>query len=141
MRFLALGETLEAPAIDKEEVEPAVVVIVVEGEAAAGGFEKIFVFADAAEDGFDVEARAFDDIDEGDAEWSAFDGGFRPWRRRCGLGVVAAFDGANLWFRRGFLLLLTGQGQNICEGKYESGAAERAKKFSAILVRQESSLV
>src|SRR5580704_800461 len=38
MRFLAFRETFQAPAVDEEEVEPAVVVVVVEGEAAASGF-------------------------------------------------------------------------------------------------------
>ena len=41
--LVALGETLEPPAIYEEDVEPAIVVIVVEGQAAAGGFQKIFV--------------------------------------------------------------------------------------------------
>ena len=140
MRLFALRETLEAPAVDEEEIEPAVVVVVVEGQAAAGGFEKIFIFADAAENGFDVEAGAFDDIDEADAERRAFDGRFWAGRRRSGLGVVAAFGGADFWFRRG-LLLRSGESEKIRKGKNESSAAERAKKFSAILVRQESSLV
>ena len=56
MRFLALRETFEAPAVDEEEIEPAVVVVIVEGQAAAGGFEEIFIFADATENGFDIEA-------------------------------------------------------------------------------------
>ena len=113
MRFLAFGKTLEAPAIDEEEIEPAVVVIVVEGEAAAGGFEEIFVFADAAENGFNVEAGTFDDVDERDAERRAFDGGFRTGRRRSGFGVVAAFGGTDFWFRRGLLLLRRGEGEKI----------------------------
>src|SRR5580658_3920192 len=98
--FFALGESLEAPPVHKEDVEPAIVVVVIEGEAAASGFEKIFVFTDAAEDGFDVEARAFDDIDEGNAEGCTFNGGFRTGRRRSGLGVVAALDGTDFWFGR-----------------------------------------
>ena len=39
------GKAFQAPAVDQEEVEPAVVVVVVEGQAAAGGFEQIFVLA------------------------------------------------------------------------------------------------
>src|SRR5271156_6455859 len=38
MRLVALGETFEAPAIHEKYVEPAIVVVVVEGQAAAGGF-------------------------------------------------------------------------------------------------------
>src|ERR1700733_14966643 len=41
--LLAGGKAFESPAIDEEEIEPAIGVIVVEGESAAGGLQQIFV--------------------------------------------------------------------------------------------------
>ena len=49
--LLAGGEAFETPAVDEEEVQPAVVVVVVEGDAAAGGFEEVLVGELAAVDG------------------------------------------------------------------------------------------
>src|SRR5205814_456719 len=66
--FLAGGKTFEAPAVDEKNVQPAVVVIIVEGDAAAGGFEKIFIFVLAAENGFGVEAGFARDVEEGNAK-------------------------------------------------------------------------
>lgn len=66
--FLARRKAFKAGAVDKENVEPAVVVEIVEGDAAAGGFQQIFVFVFAAEGRFGVEARFARDIHEGDAE-------------------------------------------------------------------------
>ena len=42
--FAASGKALEAPAVHDENVEPAVVVVIVECDAAAGSFEQIFLF-------------------------------------------------------------------------------------------------
>ena len=63
-RFLPLGETFEPPAVDKKNVEPAIVVVVIECDAAAGGFEEIFVFVLAAIDGFCVETGFFGDVEK-----------------------------------------------------------------------------
>ena len=51
VRLLAGREAFQAPAVDEEEVLPAVVVIVVKGEAAAGGFKEVLVGQLAAVDG------------------------------------------------------------------------------------------
>ncbi len=51
---LAGGEAFEASAVDQENVEPAVVVVIVESDPAAGGFEEVFVLVLAAENGFGV---------------------------------------------------------------------------------------
>ena len=67
-RGLACGKTFESRAVHEKNIEPSVVVVVVEGDAAAGGFEKIFVFVFAAEDGLGVEAGFAGDVDEADAE-------------------------------------------------------------------------
>ena len=55
-RLLAFGKAFEAPAVDEEDVDPVVLVVVKEGGAAAGGFKQVFVAVLAAEDGLDVEA-------------------------------------------------------------------------------------
>src|SRR6266851_5470037 len=66
--FLACGETFEAPAVDEKNIQPAVVVVIVERDAAAGGFEKILVLVLAAEDGFGVEAGFARYVEKGNAE-------------------------------------------------------------------------
>ena len=43
MRLLAGGKSLQPPAVHQEQIEPAIVVVVVEGQAAAGGFKQILV--------------------------------------------------------------------------------------------------
>ena len=90
MRFLSGGKSFQPPAVHQKQIEPAVVVIVVEGEAAAGGFEQIFVGAFAAVDGLDVETGLLHHLDKADAQRRAFDGRLRAGRRRRGLRVVAA---------------------------------------------------
>ena len=67
-RLLPCGKTFQPPAIDQKNIQPAVVVVVVEGDAAAGGFEQILVFVFAAEDCFRVEAGFAGDVQEVDAE-------------------------------------------------------------------------
>ena len=66
--LLAGGEAFEAPAVDQKNIQPAVVVVVVESDAAAGGLEQIFVLVLAAEDGFCVESGFPGDIHETDAK-------------------------------------------------------------------------
>src|SRR5437016_4010229 len=41
--FLSFGEAFEARAVDQEDIDPVVVIVVEEGHTAAGGFEQIFV--------------------------------------------------------------------------------------------------
>ncbi len=66
--FLASGKTFKARAVDEENIQPAVVVVIIEGDAAAGGFEEILVLVFAAEDGFGVEAGLPCDVKEGNAK-------------------------------------------------------------------------
>ncbi len=76
MGSCALWErAVEARAVDEEDVDPVVVVEVVEGYAAAGGFEQEAVLVLAAVDGFGVEAAGFRDVDEAEAERRSGDGG------------------------------------------------------------------
>src|ERR1700683_1238105 len=142
MRLFAFGKSFQPPSIDQEDVQPAIVVVVIEGESATRRFQQILVLAHAAVDRFEFEARTLDYIHEADTEWRAFDRRFRTWRRRSWLRIVAALDRTNilscpiLWNP---LLLRSGQGQNICEWKYKSGSAQRTKKSSAIPIQHKSS--
>ena len=66
--FLSGGKTFEAPAVNEKNIQPAVLVVVIEGGAAAGGFKEIFIFVLAAEDGFGVEAGFTRDVQEGNTK-------------------------------------------------------------------------
>ena len=55
-RLLAGWKSFEPPTVHQKNVQPAVVVVIVKCNAAAGGFEQIFVFVLAAIDCFRVEA-------------------------------------------------------------------------------------
>src|SRR5580698_7131809 len=119
MRLFAFGESFQPPSIYQEEVQPAIVVVVIEGEAGT-----------------------LDYIHEADTEWCAFDRRFRTRRRRSGLSIIAALDRTNILsstILRDTLLLRSGQDQNICEWKYKSGSAQRTKKLSAIQIQHKSS--
>src|SRR5438309_9560691 len=59
--FVPFGEAFVSGAVDEEDVEPAIVVVIVEGDPAAGSLEEIFIFVLASEDGLRVEARFFSD--------------------------------------------------------------------------------
>ena len=52
--LLAFRKTLEAPAVHKKNIEPVVVVVIVEGDAAASCLQQIFIFVFAAENSFRV---------------------------------------------------------------------------------------
>src|SRR5262249_25450671 len=67
-RRLPRRKTFEARAVHQKNIEPAIVVVVVESDAAARRFEQIFVFMFAAKDRFDVEASLLRYVDEADAE-------------------------------------------------------------------------
>jgi hypothetical protein len=77
--FPTFGKSFETPAIHEKNVEPAVVVVIVESDAATGGFEKELVFVFAAVNGLCVEAGFFGDVEKIYAER----GGFRESDRRC----------------------------------------------------------
>ena len=63
-RFLAFGEAFQTRAVYDKDVEPAVVVVIVEGNSAAGRLEQIFVLVLSAKDGFGIQARFRCDINE-----------------------------------------------------------------------------
>src|SRR6202008_4338151 len=62
--FLSFGEAFETPAVDEEDVELAILIVVVESDAAAGGFKQIFVFSFAAIKSFCVDAGLRGYVDE-----------------------------------------------------------------------------
>src|SRR5277367_3099384 len=66
--FLPGRKAFESPAIDEEEIEPAIRVVVVEGEPAARGFQQIFVGFLAAVDGLDGKAGLLHDVSEADTQ-------------------------------------------------------------------------
>src|ERR1039458_1692953 len=80
-RLLTRREAFQAPAVHEENIQPAIVVVVIESQAAAGSFQKIFVLTLAAIDGFYGQARLFDHIHEAEAERGALN---RPQLRGCG---------------------------------------------------------
>ncbi len=94
--FLALGKAFDAGAVDEEDVDPVVVVVVEESYTTACGFEEVSVLVFTAEDGFGIKAGLASDVDEADAERCAGDGGWRAFGCGTRLGVVSR-TGAELW--------------------------------------------
>src|SRR5215475_5051312 len=43
-RLLAIRKTFESGSVDEEDVEPAVIIIINQGDAAAGGLDDVFLF-------------------------------------------------------------------------------------------------
>ena len=65
---LPAGKAFEACAIHQEDVEPAIVVVIVKGDATPGRFQQIFILMLSAEDGLCVQARLTSYIEKADAE-------------------------------------------------------------------------
>ncbi len=55
-RLAAGGKAFQPRAVHEKNIEPAVVVVIVEGDAAARGFQQIFVFVLAAENCFRIQS-------------------------------------------------------------------------------------
>src|SRR5437667_6011710 len=75
--FLALGETFQARSVHQENVEPAVVVVIIKSNAAASGLKQIFVLVLAAVDCFGIQPRLAGDIEKTYAEIGGFGRGRR----------------------------------------------------------------
>ena len=75
--LLALGETFQARSVHQENVEPAVVVVIIKSNAAASGLKQIFVLVLAAVDCFGIQPRLAGDIDKTYAEIGGFGRGRR----------------------------------------------------------------
>jgi len=121
VRFPAFWKTFQAPAVDQENVQPAVVIIVVESYSATGGLEQEFIFVFATEDRFCVEAGFFGDVQKVDAE-----GGRRrgSGRRR---GRLLRCD----WRLRSSRKERTNSCKDIFQRQDERGTAERLKEAAA----------
>lgn len=110
--LLAGGKTFEAPAVDEENIQPAVMVVIIESNATACGFKEIFIFVLAAEDGLGVESGFARDVQEGNAKIA---GGSRSGnlRRRRGLRKG--------WFRP---LFRKHQSEYFLQREHDCGTAE-----------------
>src|SRR5437879_12083574 len=64
----SVGKTIEPGAIYQKNIEPAVVVVVVEGNAATRGFEQILVLVLSAKDCFRIQAGLAGNIQEAHAK-------------------------------------------------------------------------
>ena len=67
-RTLPCGKTFETRPIYQKNIQPTVIVIVVEGNAAAGGLEQILVFVLAAKNCFGVQPRFGSHVDKREAQ-------------------------------------------------------------------------
>ena len=126
----AFGESLQTPAVHEEQIQPAIVVVVVEGEAAASGFEQIFVVTFPAVDGLDVEPGLLHDVDEADAQRRAFNRRLGTRRRRRGLRVVASLLRPDLRSRLVESAAVAGRRQchDVCKRQNQRGAAKRTNE-------------
>src|SRR5215813_3869799 len=66
--LLARRKTFKPPSIYNKNVQPAIVVIVIESNAATSSFQQVFVFLLPAENSFCFEPCLPRDIDEGNAQ-------------------------------------------------------------------------
>src|SRR6267154_1404200 len=69
-RSFPLRKSLEARAIHQKNIQPAIVIVIVEGNAAAGRLQKILVLMLAAENRFDIKSRFASYVDEINAQAS-----------------------------------------------------------------------
>lgn len=88
LRLLPFGKAIKTPSIDKENIEPVVVVVIVKGHSAAGRFEEVFISVFPAVNGLRIQAGLARYVNEADAQRSSCD-----WRRQpfcCGprFGVI-----------------------------------------------------
>ena len=72
MRLLACGKSFQPPSIHKEEIGPAVMVIVVKGKAAPGCFQQILIVELSSVDGLAGQSGLRGHLDETDAERRSF---------------------------------------------------------------------
>ena len=112
--FAASGKALETKAIYDENVEPAVVIVIVERYPTASGFEQILVLVFSPKDGFDVQAGFACDVTEADAEIG--------WRRGFFLTDILAGSYRRVQPARAY------HPHDAFEGQNQRGPAERLQK-------------
>ncbi len=118
-RLASDGKALQPRPVHQKNVEPTVVVVIVEGNAAARGFEQIFILVFAPVDRFGVQSGLTCDVEKAHAQIAAVD------RRFVSRGS-------------GFLLrrtrsqpARTGHRQHAFQRKHECRTAERFQKNAA----------
>src|SRR3989440_13100473 len=96
----------QSPAVHEEDIEPPIVVIVIESHATACSLKQVFVFLDTAEDGLRIQSGLSRDIDKTDAKRI---GGFLAFSNFgvCGRGLATP----------------VGRAEDLIEGPKQSGAA------------------
>ena len=109
-RLAAGRKPFEPRSVHQKNIQPAIVVVVVERNSAARGFEQIFVLVLAAKNSFRIEAGFAADVEKADSEITACR---RLLRRRCRSFLSSSRKPAR-----------TRQGEHILERKDERGTAE-----------------
>ena len=66
--FLPLGEPSQARTVHDEDIEPAIIVIIVESNSTTGCFQQVLVLMFSAENGLGIQSGFSRDVDELHAE-------------------------------------------------------------------------
>ena len=115
-RRLTSWKAFQPRTVDKNIVQPPVIVVIVESYSAAGCFQKIFIFVLAAEDGLDIKSRLARDIHNAHAEIRR--SGYRGNGRR-GLRSVAEQRSAGCGSR---------EREDIFQCQHQRGTAQRLQE-------------
>ncbi len=117
--LVSSGKIFQAPTVHQKNVEPAILIVVVERNTATGGFQEVLVLILVAIDGFRVEARPSRHIDKLHPEWGIHDRGWRPGRHGFGLAVVGPLGTRNAFLLRGERPSRFGHAQYVGKGQDE----------------------
>ena len=117
--FAAGGKSLESPAVYDEDIEPAVVIVIVKRDATAGGLKQILVLVFSTEDRFGIQAGFARDVQEANAEIR--------WRRRRAFLLTRILAGRRGSAQPG------GESHfpDVFEGQHQRGPAERLQEQAA----------
>src|SRR5579863_1271127 len=99
--LLAGRKSFEPPAVHQENIQPAVIVVIVECKATAGGLKKILVLALASIDGLVGQSGLFHHVHKAESERRAFYRRLRTGWRSLGLGVITALNRPGQFLRSG----------------------------------------
>src|SRR5579863_5123397 len=114
--FVAGGEALKARSVHQKYIEPAIVVVVVEGNAASSSLEQIFILVLAAVDGLGIQAGLACNVEEGDSQVAA----------RCRL--LFRRTSFLQWWRTRAQPARASQREHAFERKHQGRTAERFQK-------------
>src|SRR5438477_12076310 len=113
--LLPFWKALQSPAVYKEDIEPPIVVIVIESHATACSLKQVFVFLDTAEDGLRIQSGSSRDIDTTDAKR---------------IGGFLAFS--NFGISAGGLAPQYARAADLIEAQNKTSAAERSQEISMV---------